>query len=88
MPRVCLRYCLGMNKAACAGFLAPCSNLPDPAFTVEDPEGTGDPVLFCADCGRAGEEFFRRVFADRRLVDELNFAVEAAHASTSPGGIS
>ena len=72
------------GSPVCAGLFGPCSNPPDPACRLDDPDGALPPVHRCRACAEACDAIFARAEREGKL-ERLAFEVDAALIATSPG---
>lgn len=66
----------------CAGLFAPCTNPPNPARRIEDPEDKGPPVELCDACADGTDDLLARVVAQGKM-EQFAFEIEAAERATS-----
>lgn len=66
----------------CAGLFGPCSNLPDPAYRLDAPDGVRPSTHRCRACAEACDAIFARAIREGKL-EQLAFEVDAARFKTA-----
>jgi len=66
------------DQNVCVGLFGPCSNPPDPACALEDPDGVGPPVQRCRTCAEAGDAFLNKVFSSPKKAAVFEKLLEQA----------